>query len=110
LDLSNCKNLEEIIIPNNQLKSLDFLNSLPNPEKVKKVNVEGNDYDESEKKILDKFVNAEIKRKVFNIPNREIGEIDKETQTDLTSQEIERLFQLETHVVEVREKLNKFPW
>ena len=42
VDLSGCQNLERIEFSEGQLTSVDFLNTLPNPEKLKELSIYDN--------------------------------------------------------------------
>lgn len=59
LNLNNCANLEEIILQENKLNSLNFLNSLPNPEKLKELCINNNNLPKSDLTIFSKFTNLQ---------------------------------------------------
>jgi len=63
LDLSECSNLEQITVEQNPLlTSIDFLNRLPNPEKLKHLEIRSNNFAATTLDFLKRFVNLEILR------------------------------------------------
>jgi hypothetical protein len=63
LSLKNCANLEDLIVQENSLNSLDFLNDLPNPAKLKEMCIYGNDFPAPDLTLFNKFTNLEYLNK-----------------------------------------------
>jgi Leucine-rich repeat (LRR) protein len=60
IDLSHCDNLREVRFVNVGLTSADFLNTIPNPEKLTHLSVSNNNIQPTDIEIFSKFVNLEI--------------------------------------------------
>jgi len=56
-DLSGCDNLTQIDIRFNKLTSTDFLNTIPNPEKLEELWIFNNDIQPTNIEVFSKFVN-----------------------------------------------------
>jgi hypothetical protein len=57
ISLSDCYNLKELCIPFNNLTSIDFLNTIPHPEKLKRLSIFNNNIQSTDIEIFSRFVN-----------------------------------------------------
>ncbi|CAI2162294.1 13560_t:CDS:2, partial [Funneliformis geosporum] len=69
LDLNGCANLETLSCGDNYLTSIDFLNQLPNPEKLENLVIYDNNIQPTDIEIFSKFVNL----RYLKIGNMEIS-------------------------------------
>ncbi|RIA80128.1 hypothetical protein C1645_745471 [Glomus cerebriforme] len=60
LDLRDCVNLEELGCYGNRLTSVQFLSSLPNPEKLTELSLSNNNFPRQNLDIFSRFVNLEF--------------------------------------------------
>jgi len=77
LDLSNCPNLIALNCASNQLTSIDFLNQLPNPEKLEDFVIYNNKIQSTDIEIFSKFVNLKSLRIGTDEDNLKQGEHNK---------------------------------
>ncbi|CAI2193892.1 6002_t:CDS:2 [Funneliformis geosporum] len=59
LDVNGCINLTILCCQNNNLTSVDFLNKLPNPEKLKELRIYSNNIQPTNIEVFSKFTNFE---------------------------------------------------
>ena len=57
INVSECKKLDVLYLADNQLTSVDFLNQLPNPEKLEDLHINSNNIQTTDISIFSKFVN-----------------------------------------------------
>jgi hypothetical protein len=87
INLSNCKNLDSLLIFSNDLNSIDFLVNLPCPEKLKYLDISNNNIEPTNLVFLKTFINLEYlyigsccyqvdKRVLLGIRNRFYGSLE----------------------------------
>lgn len=59
INLSECKELVDLILGNNSLNSVAFLNDLPSPEKLKRLELQNNNIQPTNISIFSRFINLE---------------------------------------------------
>lgn len=62
IDLSHCTDLTKMHFSGNKLTSLNFLNDLPNPEKLVELNIYNNNIQPTDIAIFSRFINLRILR------------------------------------------------
>ena len=62
INLSGCKNLNILYLSYNSLTSVDFLNTIPNPEKLETLVISSNKIQPTDISVFSKFINLKILR------------------------------------------------
>ena len=57
INLSECKNLRNLFLADNNLTFVDFLNTLTNPEKLERLYIYGNNIQPTDISFFSKFIN-----------------------------------------------------
>jgi len=77
LDLSQCSNLEELSCYNNQFTSVDFLNTLSQPEKLEYLAIFNNNIQSTDIAYFSKFVNLRVLEISTGLRGLELGKRNK---------------------------------